>query len=155
MSSRQILTPAAIQDDGSQNKAVCRLWALVHVRCCLLIYLSCHRQFAKYICPSCNVPYCSLVCFRSSVCIAPVFYLFDTIMHLVPLPMLRNILQKWTTVRHCYDPLAHSGRTQADDGVTEKVWGGCCSWWRHWVQGSFRNRRGKFLSRQIHWTWSR
>ncbi|KDQ25058.1 hypothetical protein PLEOSDRAFT_1078943 [Pleurotus ostreatus PC15] len=25
----------------------------------------CRRQFAKYTCPSCNVPYCSLTCFRS------------------------------------------------------------------------------------------
>ncbi|TDL23986.1 hypothetical protein BD410DRAFT_131242 [Rickenella mellea] len=25
----------------------------------------CRRQFSKYICPSCNVPYCSLTCFRS------------------------------------------------------------------------------------------
>jgi len=27
----------------------------------------CQRQFAKYTCPTCNVPYCCLVCFRSSV----------------------------------------------------------------------------------------
>ncbi|KAL9713458.1 hypothetical protein Ac2012v2_003068 [Leucoagaricus gongylophorus] len=53
MSYREVHTPAtvAIQDDGSQDKAICKL---------------CHRQFAKYTCPSCNVPYCSLVCFRSS-----------------------------------------------------------------------------------------
>ncbi|KAF8967705.1 hypothetical protein BDZ97DRAFT_1656008, partial [Flammula alnicola] len=25
----------------------------------------CRRQFAKYTCPTCNVPYCSLTCFRS------------------------------------------------------------------------------------------
>ncbi len=25
----------------------------------------CHRQISRYICPSCNVPYCSLTCFRS------------------------------------------------------------------------------------------
>ncbi|KAI0076593.1 hypothetical protein K474DRAFT_1684749 [Panus rudis PR-1116 ss-1] len=25
----------------------------------------CRRQFARYTCPRCNVPYCSLVCFRS------------------------------------------------------------------------------------------
>ncbi|TFK26230.1 hypothetical protein FA15DRAFT_588812, partial [Coprinopsis marcescibilis] len=25
----------------------------------------CHRQFAKYTCPGCNTPYCSLTCFRS------------------------------------------------------------------------------------------
>ncbi|KAF9232594.1 hypothetical protein BU15DRAFT_54862, partial [Melanogaster broomeanus] len=27
--------------------------------------LSCRRQFSRYTCPSCNVPYCSLTCFRS------------------------------------------------------------------------------------------
>ncbi|KAK7042321.1 hypothetical protein R3P38DRAFT_2889760 [Favolaschia claudopus] len=26
----------------------------------------CRRQFSKYTCPTCNVPYCSLTCFRSS-----------------------------------------------------------------------------------------
>ncbi|TFK51937.1 hypothetical protein OE88DRAFT_1734950 [Heliocybe sulcata] len=25
----------------------------------------CRRQFSKYLCPKCNVPYCSLTCFRS------------------------------------------------------------------------------------------
>ncbi|KLO06656.1 hypothetical protein SCHPADRAFT_837775, partial [Schizopora paradoxa] len=25
----------------------------------------CHRQISRYTCPSCNVPYCSLTCFRS------------------------------------------------------------------------------------------
>ncbi|KAF9646230.1 hypothetical protein BDM02DRAFT_3100173 [Thelephora ganbajun] len=25
----------------------------------------CNRQFAKYACPQCNIPYCSLTCFRS------------------------------------------------------------------------------------------
>ncbi|KAJ6591144.1 hypothetical protein DFH09DRAFT_1306771 [Mycena vulgaris] len=25
----------------------------------------CTRQFAKYTCPACNAPYCSLPCFRS------------------------------------------------------------------------------------------
>lgn len=28
---------------------------------------SCRRQFAKYTCPTCNTPYCSLTCFRSQV----------------------------------------------------------------------------------------
>ena len=27
----------------------------------------CRRQFAKYTCPTCNVPYCSLTCFGSQV----------------------------------------------------------------------------------------
>jgi hypothetical protein len=27
----------------------------------------CKRQFAKYACPRCNIPYCSLMCFRSEV----------------------------------------------------------------------------------------
>ncbi|KAK7019915.1 hypothetical protein R3P38DRAFT_2971182 [Favolaschia claudopus] len=27
----------------------------------------CRRQFSKYTCPTCNVPYCSLTCFRSPV----------------------------------------------------------------------------------------
>ncbi|KAF8813470.1 hypothetical protein BYT27DRAFT_7084750 [Phlegmacium glaucopus] len=27
--------------------------------------LCCRRQFAKYTCPTCNIPYCSLTCFRS------------------------------------------------------------------------------------------
>lgn len=26
---------------------------------------SCRRQFSKYTCPTCNIPYCSLTCFRS------------------------------------------------------------------------------------------
>ncbi|KAJ7621522.1 hypothetical protein DFH06DRAFT_772174 [Mycena polygramma] len=25
----------------------------------------CRRQFSKYTCPTCNIPYCSLICFRS------------------------------------------------------------------------------------------
>ncbi|KIK78404.1 hypothetical protein PAXRUDRAFT_164131 [Paxillus rubicundulus Ve08.2h10] len=29
--------------------------------------LSCRRQFSRYTCPSCNVAYCSLTCFRSEV----------------------------------------------------------------------------------------
>ncbi|TFK74959.1 hypothetical protein BDN72DRAFT_892650 [Pluteus cervinus] len=32
------------------DKVICRL---------------CRRQFSKYTCPTCNVPYCSLVCFRN------------------------------------------------------------------------------------------
>lgn len=28
---------------------------------------SCRRQFSRYTCPRCNIPYCSLVCFRSEV----------------------------------------------------------------------------------------
>lgn len=28
---------------------------------------SCRRQIAKYTCPKCNLPYCSLACFRSQV----------------------------------------------------------------------------------------
>ncbi|KAF5362166.1 hypothetical protein D9756_002243 [Leucocoprinus leucothites] len=53
MSSQEIhtLATAASQDDDGTSKAICRL---------------CRRQFAKYTCPTCNVPYCSLVCFRSS-----------------------------------------------------------------------------------------
>lgn len=27
----------------------------------------CRRQFSKYTCPTCNIPYCSLTCFRSEV----------------------------------------------------------------------------------------
>ena len=29
-----------------------------------LVY-SCRRQFSIYTCPACNIPYCSLTCFRS------------------------------------------------------------------------------------------
>ncbi|KAF5316000.1 hypothetical protein D9619_006332 [Psilocybe cf. subviscida] len=36
--------------ESSGDKVTCRL---------------CKRQFAKYTCPTCNVPYCSLTCFRS------------------------------------------------------------------------------------------
>lgn len=32
-----------------------------------LIMFRCRRQFSKYTCPTCNIPYCSLTCFRSEV----------------------------------------------------------------------------------------
>ncbi|KAF9451436.1 hypothetical protein P691DRAFT_699277 [Macrolepiota fuliginosa MF-IS2] len=47
----QISTSAADIVEDTSNKSICKL---------------CRRQFAKYTCPSCNVPYCSLTCFRSS-----------------------------------------------------------------------------------------
>ncbi|XP_006461790.1 hypothetical protein AGABI2DRAFT_118644 [Agaricus bisporus var. bisporus H97] len=49
MSAQEIRT-AADQDDGTAGKVICKL---------------CHRQFAKYTCPICNIPYCALTCFRS------------------------------------------------------------------------------------------
>ncbi|KAJ3519340.1 hypothetical protein NMY22_g13251 [Coprinellus aureogranulatus] len=45
-----IQTPASASKAESTENAICKL---------------CHRQFAKYTCPTCNVPYCSLTCFRS------------------------------------------------------------------------------------------
>ncbi|KXN87517.1 Zinc finger HIT domain-containing protein 2 [Leucoagaricus sp. SymC.cos] len=53
MSTQEIQTPstATSQDEADANKTICRF---------------CRRQFAKYTCPTCNVPYCSLTCFRSS-----------------------------------------------------------------------------------------
>ncbi|KAF9480531.1 hypothetical protein BDN70DRAFT_905729 [Pholiota conissans] len=45
--SIQISTKA---EGASTDRVTCRL---------------CRRQFAKYTCPKCNVPYCSLTCFRS------------------------------------------------------------------------------------------
>ena len=33
----------------------------------LTTFPRCRRQFAKYTCPTCNIPYCCLVCFRSPV----------------------------------------------------------------------------------------
>ncbi|KAF5336161.1 hypothetical protein D9611_006356 [Ephemerocybe angulata] len=45
-----IQTPSSAANDDPNDSAICKL---------------CHRQFAKYTCPTCNVPYCSLTCFRS------------------------------------------------------------------------------------------
>ncbi|KAF8909308.1 hypothetical protein CPB84DRAFT_1765790 [Gymnopilus junonius] len=48
--SIQITSSAATK--GHKDVVICRV---------------CKRQFAKYTCPTCNIPYCSLTCFRSPV----------------------------------------------------------------------------------------
>lgn len=41
--------------------------------------LSCRRQFSRYTCPKCNIPYCSLICFRSVVCPSPYAFIHKLI----------------------------------------------------------------------------
>ncbi|RXW23049.1 hypothetical protein EST38_g2810 [Candolleomyces aberdarensis] len=43
-----IQTPSSLAVEDTADKVVCKL-----------------RQFAKYTCPNCNVPYCSLTCYRN------------------------------------------------------------------------------------------
>ncbi|KAA1469106.1 hypothetical protein DENSPDRAFT_834646 [Dentipellis sp. KUC8613] len=50
MSDRPILTPAQVQPSEPVDKIPCGI---------------CRRQFSRYTCPRCNLPYCSLPCFRS------------------------------------------------------------------------------------------
>ncbi|KII87478.1 hypothetical protein PLICRDRAFT_664480 [Plicaturopsis crispa FD-325 SS-3] len=45
-----VLTAAVEKSDESSEKAPCAI---------------CRRQFSKYTCPTCNIGYCSLTCFRS------------------------------------------------------------------------------------------
>lgn len=38
----------------------CIFLARLNALCCC----SCGRQFFKYVCPRCNIPYCSLTCYK-------------------------------------------------------------------------------------------
>ncbi|KAF8159586.1 hypothetical protein B0H34DRAFT_410077 [Crassisporium funariophilum] len=50
MSEISIQLPSSLAAEETADRATCGI---------------CRRQFAKYTCPTCNVPYCSLTCFRS------------------------------------------------------------------------------------------
>ena len=64
-----------LQNDTARDKdrVTCRLYLLFRPFVRFFTYSSsrrtvrCRRQFAKYTCPTCNIPYCSLTCFRSQV----------------------------------------------------------------------------------------
>ncbi|KAH9951173.1 hypothetical protein B0H21DRAFT_355921 [Amylocystis lapponica] len=55
--SAQLSSPVQISSGASTSSE-----PLANIPCAI-----CRRQFSKYSCPRCNIPYCSLTCFRSEV----------------------------------------------------------------------------------------
>jgi hypothetical protein len=62
--SPEILIPGSTAGTGNVDEAVSAQPALINASekdVCGL----CDVQFSRYTCPKCNVPYCSLVCYKS------------------------------------------------------------------------------------------
>ena len=41
---------------------------LITIIIIFFLICSCHKQFAKYTCPKCNIRYCSITCYKAKVC---------------------------------------------------------------------------------------
>lgn len=149
MSSENTETPVLTSNNQENiNSIPCSLYVNLSISfkfylCTIDLQHSCRRQFSKYTCPKCNVPYCSLICFRSQVCLISFLFWDKNIISLAgTCRMFRIVLSERNRIWHQSDSFENDRRKTENDGTPKTIRGG-------YFRGRSRWQRRRWILKEI------